>query len=382
MASNANVPEIQALKQQMAFVGSLRTQGALTKKAMLLSQNRNQVRMQPPASSNPLLHTPPTTKICLAPQIHAVNGKTSGVVFTQDPQYNDYVITGCGFGTQGGQVYLSGAVTGGQINMVVKPNQWNDTQIEALVQPGLTGVLDGWPDLIVAPSGNSPAKFQNSRFYAQRQSVMLADIPQKYVTLANVVVGDSTHGSGTKYCPGPDVGHLFPCIAFNAGPPLDGITNGHDHRSDPSQQVSNAVDRDGGQLQFNSGTDVYDLSFMTPGFEIDYSTVFWYAWTSDVCEGWASDAFPKKPGDSVAYDTEGYYNWQDKTKTKITVGWGVDHCGWRWLGIFRVDDWYNSGYSLQVHVIGPIGVDPWTGLPVPKSPNFKQAQPRTLKALP
>jgi hypothetical protein len=39
----------------------------------------------------------------------------------------------------------------------------------------------------------------------------------------------------------------------------------------------------------------------------------------------------------------------------------VDHCAWRWLGIFKVDDWYNSGYSLQVYVKGPIGIDPWTG---------------------
>ena len=327
-----------------------------------------------------MLHAPEPNQICVAPQIHAVNGKTSGVIFTQDPAYNDYIITGCRFGTQGGQVYLSGAVTGGRINMLVK--QWGDTQIEAAVQPGLTGVLDGWPDLIVAPSGSSPVKLPNGRFYAQRQSVLLLGIPQQYVTLANVVVGDSTHGMGTKYCPGPDLGHLFPCIAYNAGPPLDGITNGHDHRGDPSQTVSNAVDRDGAQLQFNAGEDVYDLSSMAPGFEIDYSFIYWYAWTSDVCEGWASDAFPKKPGDSVAYDTDGHYSWSKKTKTKIVVDWGVDHCKWRWLGIFKVDDWYNSGYSLQVFVKGPIGVDPWTGHAVGPNRNLGQEPPNRAVRVP
>ena len=97
---------------------------------------------------------------------------------------------------------------------------------------------------------------------------------------------------------------------------------------------------------------------MAPGSEVDYPNVFWYAWTSDVCEGWASDAFPKKPGDSVGYYTEGYYRFGKKTKTKVVVDWGVDHCAWRWLGVFRVDDWYNSGYSLQVYVKGPIGIDP------------------------
>jgi hypothetical protein len=364
-------------------VNSLRTQGAVTNGTLIAAQSPHQMpKIQPPSSSNPMLHLPPLSKICPAPQIHSVNGKTSGVVFTQDPQYNDYIITGCGFGTQEGQVYLSGAVSSGRINMVVKTGTWSDTQIEVMVQPGLEGVLDGWPDLVVAPIGNSSAKFPNGRFYAQRESVLLPNIPQQYATLANVVVGDSTHGFGTKYCPGPDLSHLFPCIAFNAGPPLDGIINGHGEFPGPNEQVSNAVDRDGGQLQFNSGTDVYDLSGMVPGFAIDYSSVSWYAWTSDVCEGWASDAFPKKPGDSVGYDTEGYYNWQEKTKTKIVVGWGVDHCAWRWLGIFKVDDWYNSGYSLQVHVVGPIGIDPWTGRPVPKTRNYTQVQPNKVVRVP
>jgi hypothetical protein len=380
--SHANVPEIQALQQQMAFVSSMRTQGALTKKAVLVSQNPNQVRIQPPGSSNPLLHAPPPSKICPAPQIHAVNGQTSGAVFTQDPKYNDYIITGCGFGTQEGQVYLSGAISNGRINMAVKTGMWSDTQIEVMFLSGLTGVLDGWPDLIVVPVGSSAVKFPNCRFYAQRKSVPLPFIPQQYVTLANVTVIDGAQQDGTKYCPGPDLSHLFPCIAYNAGPPLDGITNGHDDRNVASQQVSNAVDRNGDRNQFSPGQDVYDLSSMAPGFEIDYSTVFWYAWTSDVCEGWASDAMPKKIGDSVGYDTEGYYNWYEKTKTKIVVNWGVDHCGWRWLGMFRVDDWYNSGYSLQVHVVGPIGIDPWTGHPIPKTPNYGQAQPTKLTSIP
>src|SRR5581483_5155229 len=275
-----------------------------------------------------------------------------------DPAYNDYIIMGCGFGTQVGQVYLSGAISNGRIDLVVKAGQWSDTRIEASFQSGLTGVLDGWPDLIVAtsPAGSPTAKLPNTRFYAQRQSVLLPYIPQQYVTLANVPVGDATHGGGTQYCPGPDLSHLFPCIAFNAGPPLDGITNGHDYRNSPNEIVSNAVDRDGGQLQFSPGEDVYDLSYMAPGFEIDYPSVSWYAWTSDVCEGWANDS-SQKVGDSVGYDTEGHYGWQAKTKTKIVVDWGVDHCKWRWLGIFRVDDWYNSGYSLEVYVKGPIGVD-------------------------
>lgn len=262
------------------------------------------------------------------------------------------------------------------MNLVVK--QWSDTLLEVMVEPGLSGVPDGLPDLIVVRAGGSVAKLPNCRFYAQRQSVLLSGIPQQYAHLMNVAVGDSTHGFGTMYCPGPDVDHLFPCLSYNAWGPLDGISNGHDHRNDPNQTVSNAVDRDGGQMQFDAGEDVYDLSSMAPGFAIDYSVAHWYAWTSDVCEGWAGDGFPKKPGDSVSYETKGYYRWYLKTRNSIAVDWGVDHCAWRWLGVFKVDDWYNSGYSLEVYVKGPIGVDPWTGHPVSVARNTGNQQPHTV----
>jgi len=382
MPAESNTPEIQVLQSQKKFVDSLRKQSGPTKGALIPAQAPPLlVRNQPSATPNPMLRPPQANQICVAPQVHAVNGKNSGVIFTQDPTYNDYIITGCNFGSQPGQVYLSGAVTGGRINLVVKPGQWSDTQIDAMVQPGLTGVLDGWPDLIVTAANGSTAKFPNSRFYAQRKSVLLPYIPQQHATLANVKVGDSTHGFGTKYCPGPDLDHLFPCIAFNTGQKLDGISNGHDPINAPDEIVSNAVDRDGGQVQFDSGEDVYDLSSMAPGFEIDYATAYWYAWTSDVCAGWASDAFPKKPGDTVGYDTQGHYNAYKKTKTKIVVDWGVDHCAWRWLGIFKVDDWYNSGYSLQVFVKGPIGIDPWTGHPVSAPRDLGAEQPQRVTPL-
>jgi len=310
------------------------------------------------------------TTVCMKPRIDSVNGinsvqnASSPVVFTQDPAYNDYIITGCDFGIgEGGQVYLSGAVTGGRIDMTVL--QWSSTQIEAVVKWGLTGVLDGWPDLIVVPpGGGTPAKFPNTRFYAQRQSVLLPSIPQRYVHLDPEQVGDSTHGFGTGYCGGPDLMHLFPCIAFNGGYPLDGVSNGGpSEKSAPSTSVSNAVDRDGAELKFNPGQDTYDLSYLPPGFAIDWFTARWYYWSESVCEMWADEG-SQKPGDGINWDPApaSQYNVQQKG-TQIVVDWGVDHCSWKWLGMFNVDDEYNAGYSLIVYVKGPIGVDPWTGQP-------------------
>jgi hypothetical protein len=311
------------------------------------------------------------TTVCMEPRIDSVNGVTrvenasNPVVFTQDPNYDDYIITGCGFGSQSGDVYLSGAVTGGRINMVVNSGNWSDTRIEAQVEPGLTGVLDGWPDLIVVPPGGTPAKFPNTRFYAQRQSVLLPGIPQQYVHLDPEQVGDGTHGFGMMYCPGPDLTHLFPCVSFNGGYPLDGVSNGNPSwKNGPSTNVTNAVDRDGGQLKFSPGEDTYDLSYLAPGFVVDgVPGVRWYYWSESVCEMWVAEG-SEKPGDSINWDpaSASLYN-LTQTGTQITVSWGVDHCGWRWLGMFNVDDEYNAGYSLIVYVNGPIGVDPWTGKP-------------------
>jgi hypothetical protein len=299
----------------------------------------------PTGGSNPNMRAQEGAKLCMTAQIFSVNNATSGVVFTQDPTYNDYIIAGCGFGIHGGEVYLSGAVTNGRINMVV--SKWGPSQIEAAIKPGLTGVLDGWPDLIVVPAGNPAVKFPNNRFYAQRQSVPLSHLPQGNAHLANIPV-NTKNSFGTEYCPGPDELHLFPCIAFNSGPHLS--------------NVANAVDRDGGQVSFDSGEDVYDLSSMTPGFVIDYFSVDWYAWSESICLGWVAEG-NEKLGDSINYSTQGHYGWYLKTSSQIAVDWGVDHCAWRWLGAFNVDDEYNSGYSLQVNVKGPIGVDPWTGKP-------------------
>lgn len=313
--------------------------------------------------------------ICLGTQIYMVNGvngvqsASNPVVFTQDPAYNDYIITGCGFGTgEGGQVYLSGAVTGGRINMVVKPGSWTDTEIEAQVEPGLTGVLDGWPDLIVVPSGGgTPGKFPNCRFYAQRLSVLLPSIPQNYARLASETVGDGTHGDGTLYCAGPYPGlgqgrDLFPCISFNYGQPLDGITNNPSDRGEPSSVfVSNAVDRDGAQVRFDPGEDVYDLSSMAPGFVIDDFRVDWYTWSQSVCDDWRINGM--KAGDTVNWSYQGDFDGPFQKGTKIVVDWPVDYCTSYWLGIFKDFEYYNSGYSLEVYVKGPIGVDPWTGQP-------------------
>ena len=276
--------------------------------------------------------------LCRTAQIYRVNNSASGVVFTQDPAYNDYIIQGCGFGTQTGQVYLSGAVSNGRIPMIVK--QWGPEQIEAQVLPGLTGVRDGWPDLIVEVPGSGRAKFPNNRFYAQRQSVPLATVPLNAAHLANSKSADF------EYCPaGNNIGG---CMFFYSGGPITSPSNG--------------VDRDSALTgnSFDPGEDIYDFSQLAPGFVLEGAGIYWYGDSETMCKDWADEV---KNGDSVEYSTQGKYSVWRKGKAQVVVDWGVDQCTWKWLGFLPISRFHGSGYSLVVYVKGPIGLDPWTGNP-------------------
>ena len=155
--------------------------------------------------------------------------------------------------------------------------------------------------------------------------------------------------------------HLFPCVSFNYEEPLDGVTNNPSQRGHTSTAVSNAVDRDGGPLQFNPGEDVYDLSNLAPGFAIDYFGVHWYTWSQSACDDFRINEM--KAGDTVNWSYQGRLDQYFQKGSQIIVDWPVDYCTSNWIGLFRDFSYYNSGYSLEVHVKGPIGVDPWTGQP-------------------
>jgi hypothetical protein len=270
--------------------------------------------------------------VCLTPQIHRVNGASSNVVFTQDPTQNDYIVEGCKFGDAGGQVYLSGAVATGRINMVVI--SWSDSLIEVKVDPALAGVLDGWPDLIVQPTNQPAARFANCRFYAQRQIVSLKQIPLNSARLANVNVE-------TEYCASSSQVGL--CMI----------------RNELAGTFANGVDRES-LSSFAPGQDEYYLDSLAPGFVVQGAGPAWYGDSMTVCKLQAEVAIL---GDSFEYSTQGHYAAYKKGDRQIVVEWGVEHCAWKWMGIFSISDFYSAGYSLQVTVQGPLCVDPWTGKP-------------------
>lgn len=220
--------------------------------------------------------------------------------------------------------------------MIVK--QWGPEQIEAQVLPGLSGVRDGWPDLIVDVPGSGRAKFPNNRFYAQRQSVPLASIPQNAAHLAN------SKSAEIEYC--RDGNNIGGCMFFYSGGPITSPSNG--------------VDRDSALTgnSFDPGEDTYDFSQLAPGFVLQGAGVYWYGDSQTLCRDWSDMT---KNGDTVEYSTNGLYRVSRQGKSSVVVDWGVDQCKLKFLGILEVSHFYGSGYSLVVYVKGPIGLDPWTG---------------------
>src|ERR1700687_4537342 len=100
-------PEVQALQKQRIFLESLRSQPSTAKDRLVSARTPNLALHPGQSPADPkLMAPPPLSKLCLTAQIHSVNRATSNVTFTQDPADNDYIISGCDFGSQEGEVYL------------------------------------------------------------------------------------------------------------------------------------------------------------------------------------------------------------------------------------------------------------------------------------
>ena len=151
--------------------------------------------------------SPNATGICLANMtaIRAVNQKTTGVIFTPNPTYNLYTITGCGFGTVAGKLYLQGAMGvfpahSGKLNFKVRT--WSDRAIVAELDPSISGELDqSSVNLVVETSTGGHAQAPGFSFYAVRG---------RPVPLTHIAPSDFCWNGGTNasQCVGSYLGYI------------------------------------------------------------------------------------------------------------------------------------------------------------------------------
>ena len=130
-----------------------------------------------------------------APAIFSVTGKLQGkgVVYSPDLQANPYTIVGCGFGNSSGTVqldlesqpYQSGwssypASTVYTVNFTIQ--SWNDHVIVVSILPDTSGVPD-WSSVALHVKTRLTGDAAGGMFVAARQTVLLANIPQKQTLL-------------------------------------------------------------------------------------------------------------------------------------------------------------------------------------------------------
>ena len=261
--------------------------------------------------------------------IFSINGvKTSmsnpNIVFTQDPQYNDYKISGCNFGSTQGQAHLNGPFRSGVIQLQIK--SWTDTGIEVMLDPSLKGEPDqNSVTLVINPVGASQAQLQNCKFYALRQEVTLPSLSQSAVTLASII---------------DDGGAPVPTVKYSS-PYKDLVP------SEPGTYTA-GVDRFD-FYRFNPATDVWDLSNLAPGF---VATQFSLShWAVETC---GPDGLNLIVSDSTMYnDGQWSAQWDPGNPKRIIVNVAEQHCHDP-----QGTDASNSSYALDVQVSGPIGVNP------------------------
>lgn len=254
--------------------------------------------------------------------IQSVNGVPTGasnskIVFSQDPQYDDYKLTGCNFGQTTGQAHLNGPFKSGQIAMQIE--SWSDTAIEMKVPPNLTGEMDqSNVTLLIAPASGPQGQLQGCQFYALRQEVALTSFPQSQVTLGSVV--DTAGATVTNKFSSP--------YATQAGFP-------------------GGVDRYD-VARFGQGTDVWDFSTLAAGF---VPTQFSLShWALDMCYGGGITV-----SDETVYNDGSWgAQWDPGNPKHLIVTFAEQHCH-----EYGGADSSNSSYALEIQVTGPIGVNPW-----------------------
>src|SRR5262249_2798967 len=149
---------------------------------------------------------------------------------------------GCNFGDVQGSLHLYGGFAQGNVPFEIQ--FWNDTSIVARVQPDLSKELDRDNVNLVVVAGNGhQTQFQGYKFYAARQTYLLASIPNPS---SKIIFGP------------PDIAH---CELAQGWTFWDCEVG-----SDPQDGLAVEVVRAG--VAGDKGTDQLTLSGMKPGFEI------------------------------------------------------------------------------------------------------------------
>lgn len=282
--------------------------------------------------------------VCQSPTIFSVNHLSKNAIFTPQVEYNAYVIQGCMFGQQTGKAYLIGKFNAVQVNL--QPQFWSDTEIDARVDPNISGELDQQNvSLVIAPVGSGEIKATGFEFVAARSNppVLLSSIPKAWLS--------SSGWNGSFVNPALDIeSPVTP--GSNAPKSLKGYTVYVVRKSNH---------------KFSPGTDMYNPQ-LAPG------------WTFDSVQLAVLTFPPSCPGVVTYRQTFGTAaanlsalppDWTKTQRSAVRIsGYDTSCSGFIPIAPPLIYSTYSdstgSAYGIKVWVSGPRCTDPFTGVPDPQ----------------
>jgi hypothetical protein len=229
-----------------------------------------------------------------------VNGQQPN--FAQFTPGTRYVITGCGFGSTPGKVYLTGGFPAHNGRVALGPyfafgtqrswsGHWSDREIDAQLDEGLSGEMDQFTNisLVVETSDGQRIQAGVLSFKAQRAEFMLGSIPSS-------AIGSTPRGTA-----------LSPCTS-------SWVT------SDCTVDVLRAT---GAPEEFNPSPDTFTINLKS-GFIL--SRVVLMVMSQTQVTEWTA---PQMNGNQI-------------------------NVNWHWFA--GPGEYRYSLYGLQIYVVGPLGV--------------------------
>jgi hypothetical protein len=269
-----------------------------------------------------------------------VSGGPTPAIFTPDPKYNFYTITGCSFGSAGtnskAYIYYQGT-----FREDFQIQQWTDNFIQLSLAQNISGIDDQNNVTLVIQRDDGKQWTKNSyKFYAARQTVLLSSIPRSDFSLNKFRPDNAVVSSWTPTYTSASSASVVPNLpGFSAEVHWDITT-------DPKGALV-------------GGQDNYDFSHLHSTFALDSISMEWrdvsctdpnYNQFAASKNNWSIDWY----GNSSVQ-----VSWQGQICNPNPHG-----CGG---GPFVQNDCFanspESNYGVDVWVTGPRGIDPWTGKP-------------------